>query len=82
MLVTYHRNWSGNCVYYHDDTGKLRSLPLEWTSLVAEDPVVALGAGRSAFRVADLLALSRLLSGISSSHDLDTNEQAEPGGVK
>jgi hypothetical protein len=69
-------------VYYHDGSGQLQSLPAAWTSVVAEDPVVIAGAGQSAFRVADLLALARLLAGISPSFGLDHDEQAGPGGVK
>ena len=77
-----HRNWGANRVYYHDGGGQLRSLPAAWTSVVAEDPVVTAGAGQSAFRVADLLALSRLLAGMSGPAGLDHREQTEPGGEK
>ena len=82
MLVTCHRNWGADRVYYHDETGKLCSLPATWTSVVAEDPVVTVGAGQSAFRVADLLELARLLAGIDGSASLDQREQTGPGGVK
>ena len=69
-------------MYYHDGGGQLESLPAAWTSVVAEDPVVIAGAGQCAFRVADLLALSRLLAGIRPTLGLDQDEQAETGGVK
>lgn len=69
-------------MYYHDSGGQLQSLPAAWTSVVAEDPVVLAGAGQSAFRVADLLALSRLLASIKPSFGLGQDKQAEPGGVK
>lgn len=46
-------------MYYQDETGALHSLPLAWTSLATEDPFVSLAAGRSAFRVVDLVELSR-----------------------
>ena len=36
------------------------SVPATWTDIVAEDPVVQLGAGRSLFRVDDLLELAQL----------------------
>ena len=58
-LVTFRRNWGDERVYYQDETGSLHSLPLAWTSLAAEDPFVSLSAGRSAFRVVDLLELAR-----------------------
>jgi hypothetical protein len=38
----------------------LCSLPANGTSLAALDPFVALAAGRSLFRAADLLALAQL----------------------
>jgi hypothetical protein len=58
-LVTVRHNWGDERVYYQDETGALHSLPLAWTSLAAEDPFVSLSAGRSAFRVVDLLELAR-----------------------
>jgi len=60
-LVVYRHNWSEDHVYFHDEDGRLRSVPAAWTSLIAADPVVVLGAGRSPFRVADLLELVALL---------------------
>jgi len=60
-LVTCHRNWGEGLVYYHDETGKLCSLPLKWTSLAPVDPFVCQSAGRAAFRVSDLLELSHRL---------------------
>jgi hypothetical protein len=61
-LVTRRCNWGEERVYYHDETGRLCSLPLAWTSLAPVDPFVSLAAGRSAFRVTDLLELSRLVA--------------------
>jgi hypothetical protein len=65
-LVTYKHNWGQDRVYYHDETGRLRSVPARWTSLPGEDPFIAVAAGRSPFRVVDLLELARLVEGISS----------------
>jgi len=59
-------------VYYDNEGGELCSLPLAWTNLAKTDPFVQISAGRSCFRVADLLELARLLAIVS--------EQAE--GVK
>ena len=61
-MVTRRYNWGEERVYYHDEGGKLCSLPLAWTSLAYVDPFVSLAAGRSAFRVTDLLELSRLVA--------------------
>ena len=48
---------------YVDKAGKTQSLPARWTSAVAEDPVVVVSAGRSHFRVADLVELVKLVRG-------------------
>jgi hypothetical protein len=63
-LVTYRHNWGEHRVYFHDDTGRLVSLPAQWTSLLSLDPFVAIAAGRSPFRVQDLLELSHLIARI------------------
>jgi hypothetical protein len=63
-LVVYRHNWGEDRAYFHDEEGRLRSIPAAWTSLVGADPVVVLGSGRSPFRVADLLELVRLLRSI------------------
>lgn len=65
-LVTYRHNWGEERVFFHDDDGRLRSLPAAWTSLRPADPVVTLSAGRSAFRVTDLLELVGLIDALSS----------------
>jgi hypothetical protein len=38
------------------------SVPRQWTDVVVPDPEVVIGAGRSLFRVADLLELADLVS--------------------
>ncbi|MEW6275701.1 MAG: DUF5372 family protein [Bacillota bacterium] len=63
-LVTYRQNWGEDRVFFHDREGRLRSIPASWTSVGAIDPFVAVSAGRSFFRVEDLLALIALLQGI------------------
>ena len=63
-LVTYRHNWGEHRVYFHDDTGRLVSLPAQWTSVFPADPYVAIAAGRSPFRVQDLLELSQLIARI------------------
>lgn len=44
-----------------DETARVRALPARWTDAVAEEPFVVMSAGRSDFRVADLLALVDLI---------------------
>jgi len=60
-LIIYRQNWGEERVWFHDTKGRLISLPAVWTSVVAEDAFVAVSAGRSMFRVAELLALARLI---------------------
>jgi hypothetical protein len=60
-LVTYRHNWGEDRVYFHDAAGKLRSIPACWTTVVAEDPFVAMAAGRCFFRFEDLLKLVDLV---------------------
>jgi hypothetical protein len=42
--VTYRGNWGDERVYFHDDTGRLVSLPAAWTDLFPSDPFVVLSA--------------------------------------
>ncbi len=60
-LVTYRNNWGEDRVYFHNDEARLVSLPARWTDVLPPDPVVVISAGRSAFRVADLLELVQLI---------------------
>jgi Family of unknown function (DUF5372) len=77
-LVTCHTNWGDEQVYYHDETGKLCSLPLKWTSLAPADPFVSLSAGRAAFRVSDLLELSRLLASLQEGKKEENDAENRP----
>ena len=65
-LLTYRHNWGEDRVYFHDETGALRSLPASWTSAAAEDPFVVAAVGRSHFRTVDLRELADLLRGMGS----------------
>ncbi len=85
-LVSVRHNWGAEHVYFHDAAGCLRVLPLAWTSLFSEDPVVVFGAGQSPFKLMDLLELSRLIAAL---RDQDPEQLAtpeippkQPGGVK
>jgi Family of unknown function (DUF5372) len=60
----YRRNWGEHRVYFHDDNGRLVSLPAQWTSVFPVDPSVAVAAGRAPFRLPDLLELSQLIARI------------------
>jgi hypothetical protein len=67
--VTYRHNWGEHRVYFHDEEGRLVSIPAAWTDVMPPDPFVLVSAGRSAFRVADLLALARFLARLRQGDD-------------
>ena len=64
-------------VHYTADDGTLRTIRQAWTSVSAEDPFVRVAAGRSAFRVPDLLALASLLDSLDG--DGGAGGEAEGG---
>jgi hypothetical protein len=64
VLLTWGRHWGEDRVYFEDEQGRTLSLRAQWTSLFSPPPLVALAAGRSAFRADDLLELARLLGGL------------------
>ena len=72
-LVTYRFSWGEDRVYFHDEDGRLVSLPAAWTSAVPPDPFVVVADGRSAFRVQDLVELAALL------RQLDEENSDGPG---
>jgi len=51
-------------VYFHKEGEHLVSVPASWTDIIAEDPVVQLGAGRALFRALDLIELAQLLKAL------------------
>ncbi len=51
-------------VFFFNTKRRKSSVPLHWTDIGPEDPFVAVSAGRSFFRVEDLLGLVRLLGEI------------------
>jgi hypothetical protein len=61
-LVERRTTWGEDRVYFHDDTGKLRRIPTAWTSAAAPDAFVEISAGRSHFRIEDLLQLAALIT--------------------
>jgi hypothetical protein len=65
-FVERRHNWGEDRVFYRDHHGHLASVPARWTSVEAEDPFVVVAAGRSRFRVADLIDLAALLVSVRS----------------
>ena len=63
-LVSVRHNWGDERVDYRDGTGHVVSIPAAWTDLAAPDPVVTMSAGRSPFRLQDLVTLAHLLQSV------------------
>ena len=72
-VVRIRKNWGLDRVYYACPAmpDRLCSMPTSWTDAAPQDPFVAISAGRSAFRVSDLLALAETVDGIRSRHEDD-----------
>jgi hypothetical protein len=51
-------------VVYRDPDDYLLWLPAHWTSVEPEDPFVVVSAGRSHFRVTDLMDLAALIAAL------------------
>jgi hypothetical protein len=63
VFVAVRQTWGEDRVFFFDESGTQKSLPTGWTDVGEPDPFVALAAGRSPFRVVDLLALAELIDG-------------------
>ena len=59
--MTRKLNWGEDRVFYYDQAGGLKSFLSNVTDLAPEDAFGHVSAGRSAFRVDDLLELRRLI---------------------
>jgi hypothetical protein len=62
VLIERRNAWGEERVYFYDDTGRLRRLTAAWTSAVAPNRFETVSAGRSHFRVEDLLHLVALIA--------------------
>ena len=57
-VVAQSKEYGEERVYYRDQNGRMRFLPVRWTSLAAPDPFVLTAAGRAYFRLEDLIRLA------------------------
>lgn len=62
VLVTRKWNWGEDRVMYFDGQGRLRSMLASWTNLANDDLFCQVSAGRSWFRIDDLVMLAALLA--------------------
>jgi Family of unknown function (DUF5372) len=72
LFVAVRQTWGEDRVFFLEEDGRLDSVPSGWTDVGEPDVFVAVAAGRSWFRVADLLGLAELIerSGGPDSTDL------------
>ena len=62
-LVSYAHTWGEQRVFFREPgQRRVRSLPASWTDVEGPDPFLVLAAGRTCFRLEDLLALTQLLA--------------------
>ena len=69
-------------VHYMADDGTLRTIRQAFTSAAAVDPFARVAAGRSAFRVSDLLALAALLDSLDGDGGAGMEADGGAGTVK
>jgi hypothetical protein len=60
VCVAERYNRFGKRLLLRFDDGVICPVPAQWTDLVAPDPKVVMGRGRSALRVVDLIELAKL----------------------
>ena len=66
-FVAVQQTWRQDRVFFFGTDGAMQSLPRTWTDVADPDVFVMIAAGRSAFRVADLLALAGVIDGVRQS---------------
>jgi len=65
-MVGFAHTWGEHRVFFRKPGDqRIYSVPANWTDVEGPEPFVALSAGRSLFRVADLLVLSALVQELS-----------------
>ncbi len=65
-LVGFAPTWGEQRVFFREPGGtRIRSMPAAWTDVEGPDPYLVVSAGRSNFRVDDLLTLAALVAELS-----------------
>jgi hypothetical protein len=65
-MVGFAHTWGEHRVFFRKPADqRIYSVPANWTDVEEPGPFVALSAGRSLFRVEDLLVLSALVQKLS-----------------
>jgi Family of unknown function (DUF5372) len=71
VFVAVRQTWGEDRVFFFDGDAVLRSLPTGWTDVAVPDVFVAVAAGRSPFRVEDLVALAELVARVREGGGVD-----------
>lgn len=66
VFVAVRQTWGEDRVFFLEEDGTQRSLPVGWTDAAEPDVFVAVAAGRCAFRVEDLVELAALIERVSA----------------
>jgi hypothetical protein len=61
VFFAIRHSWSEDRVYFKDERGEIKALPIGWTSAAAPDPFVVVAAGRCSVRLEDLLKMAELI---------------------
>lgn len=64
MFVAVRRTWGEDRAFFFADNGVQKSLPRGWTDAADPDVFVTVAAGRSPFRIVDLLVLAEVIDGL------------------
>lgn len=62
VFVATRQTWGEDRVFFLAEDGMQKSLPTGWTDACGPDVFVTMAAGRSPFRVEDLVALTDLIT--------------------
>jgi len=63
-LIARRRNWGEDRVWFRDREGRVQTLPTSWTDAGGVDGFVTVAAGRSLFRMAELIELAGQIAGL------------------
>ena len=65
-LATYRQAWGEDRVYFYDEEGRLRRMPVGWTDVGPPDLFRTVAAGQCRFRTEDLVGLADLIARLKS----------------
>ncbi len=66
ILLDNRHNWGEERVFYYDENGELKSLPTQWTNVIAQDPFVKKSSGRAYFNINGLIELTEIIKKIKN----------------